>query len=217
VDKAAKGATLQKGFYDISDMACLLSSLKWLLSSYEWEQQLEAQPSETLAKLRTWMADGVSVLESMVKEEIAEWQEGTDVELAAGSGLMQKFLKPLLAKAATPAADATALQKAAVVPVTESQEFKDALEKAVGAATAKSNEALTALEKRLKVIEDQPAPARGVTKAITKGHDVAGTEQPDEVTAPVMYNGVEDPVATALKKSLSNPGVMTVGGSVIHK
>lgn len=218
ISKRATNA-LQKGFYDIQDMACLLNSLKWLISAYSWEQDEEDGTSATLPKLKQWMSDGVVVLETMVAEEVAEYKAGTDVELALDSGMVQKFLLPALQKAAKlPAAEGAALQKAvALVPVTDTPEFKEALTKAVATATKASDEKFAALEKRLKQVEDTPAAPRGVTKAITKGSDIGeGPEQAGDDVVPVKYNGEVDPVATAIKKAHATPGTFVMGGAV-HK
>lgn len=225
LQKASKGGELKKGFYQISDFACLLSSLRWILSDFQWEQELEDDTtSQTLPKLKQWMADGVEVLTTMVAEEAAEWKEGDAIELSLDSGFVQKAILPAMLKKgmAMPAGEreptAAPLQKAAgVAALHEQPEFKEALEKAVGSHTAALTKTITDLNARLVKMEEQPVPAKGVLRAVTKSADGTDPEQVTPEVKPVTYQGAEDPVATALKKSLQNPGTLHMGGHVINK
>jgi hypothetical protein len=242
----AQGAVIEKSLYGISDLACTLSGLNWQLCSVEWEEQGEDDTkSPTLALFTKWMDDGMALLETMVGEEIAEWKAGKGIELALDSGYMQKCVIPALVKAgklpAAPAAGtevqpvvetpvvtdpeavakslaaAQPIAKAAVVPVHETPEFKEALEKAVKAQNGELMKTVDSLVKRLEIVESQPAPAKGVLRAVSKSADGVSPEQAAPEVTPVTYQGQEDPVATALKKSLQNPGTMLVGGAILNK
>ena len=93
----------------------------------------------------------------------------------------------------------------------------EAIEKALGETREELKKVTTTnedLQKRLKAIEDQPAPARAVLKLVTveKSHDNSKPEKDKEVeVTPVLKaDGTVDEAATAIKKVHQTGGTLQI-------
>lgn len=82
-----------------------------------------------------------------------------------------------------------------------------AADSAMKAELAKRDEQIGELLKRIKTLEDQPLPAKGVTKAVVvdKAQDDPGARPADYVDPVLKADGTVDEAATAFKKSFRNP------------
>jgi phage head maturation protease len=63
---------LKKGMYQLSDFACLLSSISYLAMDAQWESEYEGDSSPIPAALRDWLKAGLAVFVDMAAEETAE-------------------------------------------------------------------------------------------------------------------------------------------------
>jgi hypothetical protein len=94
-EKAAAG-DLKKDMYGVAQLASLLQQVQYLQQSAENERVWEKDDSTMPEELRSWLADGVELLEDMVSEEGAELTgkagtgENDMSEKAAGSGDLEK-------------------------------------------------------------------------------------------------------------------------------
>ena len=72
--EAAAGSSddVKKGMYEVSYLARILSDIKYLQQSSEYEAQSEGDGSAMPAALKSWLATGATLLVSMVTEEAAE-------------------------------------------------------------------------------------------------------------------------------------------------
>lgn len=70
-EKAAAGK-LKKGMYDVSVLAQLLQQAGYLQSGAQFEREMEQDDSTMPEELKSWVVDGVKILQQMVSEEGAE-------------------------------------------------------------------------------------------------------------------------------------------------
>lgn len=231
---------LQKGMYNVTDLAYLLTGLNSLTSSVTYEQAIEKDSeSELPVLLKSWLAAGAALLRTMVEEETKEMVEGVDVEtvsfeLAARSGTLQK-VNALLTEKVQTEDGRRALQKSfgatveaddeddAIAAAAKAGDFKQ-LMKAVNSKVIKVTDgkvrelekSLHSMQGVLAKLEAQPAATRGILKSVGKNGDTIINLEETGVT-PVNYEGKPDPVSTALKKAHANPGRFVPGGRVLEK
>jgi hypothetical protein len=238
-DGAEKGVTtggaLKKSMYAVSDLASLLSTLRYLAMDAESEKTWEQDDSPVPAKLRSWLADGAAILVAMAQEEVDELVASVqppDVEieilaLNAKSGDMQKLLL-LKAGARHSKGDLELVQKVHDHSVGLGASCGAAkldgagdLEKGTGEQLAKITQLeksvtdLTSqrdtLTKRVTDLEKMAAPAKGALRAVTveKKDD---TKAPDGATDP--FDGVDlknpDAVAKAAMLAVHAGGARVV-------
>lgn len=70
-EKAAAGK-LKKGMYDVSALAQILQQAGYLQSGAQFEREMEQDDSTMPEDLKSWLVDGVKILQQMVSEEGAE-------------------------------------------------------------------------------------------------------------------------------------------------
>lgn len=61
-----------KGLYSVSDFACALSGLQWIVADSQWEAESEGDNSPVPAQLRAWLKTGFDIFQSMAAEEMSE-------------------------------------------------------------------------------------------------------------------------------------------------
>jgi len=78
----ACGDDLKKSLYDVSRMTDLIGSLSYLAQNTAAEAGIEQDGSQIPARLRDWLATGVSILTDMAQEEAAEALAGLSALVA---------------------------------------------------------------------------------------------------------------------------------------
>lgn len=69
---AAKGETVKKDMYSVSNMAALLQSLVYLQMDTACEAEYEGDESDIPAELSAWVKSGAAILARMTEEELSE-------------------------------------------------------------------------------------------------------------------------------------------------
>lgn len=186
---------IAKGMFAVSWLAGILDSIAALQCDARWEKDMEGDDSAVPAALADWVKQGGQILQSMVAEETSE-QAATTIAAAEPAGDIAKVVA-----AAVPAV----VEPAPAQP----QALTDALAKfeTVTAELAKRDEQLATqkafiddLTKRLKTLEDQPLPAKGVTRVVDRASDNGGAAPAPEVDPIRKADGSIDEVATDIKK-----------------
>lgn len=205
---------VEKGLYDVAELADLLSWLTCLADCAESEAMWEGDNSKVPDELRASVRELGAVLLEMAREEVEEAVGGEEemvVELAAKVGELAKRedktdaivkalgdLAPILAAMFPPAPAPAAMSK---VQKSVLDETTHALSKA-RADLKTANDELTKARERITELEKLPAAKAPVLRVVGKGEDVGtpiGTDAAPEIK-PVLVAGKEDPLATKIKK-----------------
>jgi len=144
-EKSAK-AEMKKGLYTVADLAACVDNLNWIVESAEFEAEYEKDGSTVPAQLKAAVAQVGAALVAMTTEEVAEANDGDDVDVELAD-------KP------------TDLMKAVDLKLDATKQ--DLLKSLTDAVAGKVGELITPLEDRLKAIESQPvgqAPRRVYTE-----------------------------------------------------
>jgi hypothetical protein len=91
-DTGTPGKSLRKGMYNVSDLAYLINSMSYLLSSVSWEESIEQDGSDIGSRLAQAMADLGQILVDMTTEEVQELVAAmggnvSDVATASGADI----------------------------------------------------------------------------------------------------------------------------------
>lgn len=193
---------VQKGMYDVSRFADLLSSIASLASGAATESGWEGDNSPVPEKLRVWLAAGGAIFQEMAAEEVAELQAGiakqmgvaetvtaaakADTEIPEGDEALEKkgarFSKATkdalgnLRKAYEECMKALALDDNDEDEEAGKAETSEALQKAAGLQdelTATTAQRDEALAK-CATLEEELAKAEGLAKAIQAKLDTKG-------------------------------------------
>jgi hypothetical protein len=198
---------VEKGLYDVCELADVLSRLSWLQECAESEAAWEGDNSAVPEELRASVKQLGQILLDMAQEEVAEIvgdeaEVEIIIELAAKVGDLRKrntdaIVKALyeLSKALEIAPPVAKAEPAPLSKVAKAvlDETTHALEKARG-ELSKARERITELEKL-------PAAKAPVLRMVGKGDGGSATEKGDAIeVTPVMVGGQEDPLATRIKK-----------------
>jgi hypothetical protein len=160
----SEGEDLNKGLYEVSRFAEVLQTISYLVTSGEYESEMEGDDSTVPAKLRDWLKDGAAIFKDMAKEEIDELVATVSTRKAEESAALAK-------------ADADHAAELAKV-----QTERDEIAKAFAAASeqlAKVGEKLgqiDALVADVAVIKKAAMPARTAgAHAVSKEQDASGS------------------------------------------
>jgi len=231
-----KGDDLKKGISGMCSFASLLQSIAWLASDTAYEAAYEQDGSTVPAQLRDWLRAGVEIFAAMSAEEIAELVasikpvEVVTIAAAASTGDLEKkgaryskATKQTLAdmhkvlmeccekfealgykqaeeiEEAEPTGDLTKTEQPTQSPEpTAGDLFKSEM--------AKRDATIEDLTKRLKAIEAQPLPPKGVLKVVGKSDDLGPGTERTEISPVKKSDGSVDDVATLVKAAQSGPG-----------
>lgn len=223
-EKSADATGVKKGMYTVSNFAELLQSILRLQLDTQWEAEWEADGSELPAKLKTWLADGGSLLVQMVGEETAELtaskaagaadlaKKGAKISAATKEHIdaMHKSASDHMAVmdervgALGTGGDAQKSDKGEVEKLTKAADIaavaeNDALKKTLGDMVPQIN----ALVKRVEELESQPMPSRGVLRAVAKAEDGGNVSDGDaeKKAAELLKSMTPDQVNLVLMKS----------------
>ena len=202
---------LQKGMYDVAQLAVLLQELSQIQASAEWEAKMEGDKSRIPAKLKTSVKQLTTVLRGMLDEETAELIG--DPETPNPDALMQAA-KSLLAK--REAADKASQDKLIALHKAIGEMIGEApIEKAAGNTMGTATVDTSGLEKailgisdafekmanRVATLEAQPAAPLGVLSTLGKSADFNGALPP--VAAPLVkdHYGQEHATASLIKSA----------------
>ncbi len=235
--KAKKAATpdvgaqpdLAKGMNSVSALAQILSGIAALQNTAEWESAQEGDNSPLPGKLRDAVTSLGDILKEMVSEEVQELAANPktpdpypSLYLAAEALLqkrgarhsaadlerVQKIHDLAIELGAMPMAEDAG--KAAGADLTKAvAPVQDELRKAQEAVTAVTAELQKAVS-RIEQLEQQPAPAKGAPRAVTKAAD--GGSEPQSMKPVLDPSGQENPVATLIKAAHSGGGRPLIGG-----
>ena len=159
----SKGKLVEKGMCNVSRLASIIDELTWLLSSVQWEAEIEQDGSTMPSVIQANISHICDTLTAMVAEETAELKAaGTDTEVVVD----------------------TDIENSAKAELQKFQDVAAAKEEAFTKAIAALQSTIETMGKRLAQVEAQPAPAKGVLFAVDKGHEVA-----DAGKRPVEANG----------------------------
>lgn len=169
---------VRKGLWSVSRLADLLSSVQYLAQDVAWEAEYEGDGSGVPAQLRAWLEHGVTILTAMVSEEGAEAVAAVPspapaVETVALSATGE-VAKAVGAERAEPPASAepTPSEPASVEPVEKAA--PNDLQKQLaqqGEELGKALGLLAEMRTQLDALKAQPAPAKGVIRAVAKSDD----------------------------------------------
>jgi hypothetical protein len=172
---------VRKGLWSVSRLADLLSSVQYLAQDVAWEAEYEGDGSGVPAQLRDWLTQGVTILTDMVSEEGAEAVASVPAPAAtpavetlalAASGEVAKAAGAESVEPPAPT-EPTPVEKAATVDLLKRLDEQSAeLQKAIGQ--------MAELKQQLEVLKAQPAPAKGVVRAVEKAADTPGPTEPAE-------------------------------------
>ncbi len=199
---------VEKGLYDVAELADLLSWLTCLADCAESESMWEGDNSKVPEDLRASVRELGAVLLEMAREEIAEavGDEAGVMEMAAKIGELAKrddntetvieALKGIMAALVEkfppqPPAPAgfSKVQRAVLDETTH--------------ALSKARAEVDTLRKRVEELEKLPAAKAPVLRVVGKGDDNGtpiGSDAAEAEVKPVMVAGKEDPFATKIKK-----------------
>lgn len=220
--EAEKAGEVKKGMYAISRLADMLQSFEYLTQSVKSEEAAEKDYTSVLpGKMLALLSSMGDVLKAMVVEEVAEMLGERPTEarpeimaLADKCGGLEKIgarnakndqerIQKILELALELGATVPGSEKAAVTGDLEKIAASPELQKALGELVEKATESLskTIIEQaeRIKKLEEQPAPPKGILKAVSKTADAVHGEEP-KGPDPVLKNGTVDDVATEIKK-----------------
>lgn len=227
---------LEKGMYDIVDMAYVMCSINSLLTCMKYEEMSEDDAgSKGLAALKAWAEAGKHVMMAIVTEELGEMGSAEDLDImevlaekSASSGVLQKGLQMFLQSAGDEAIasmhEFCAVKLAEAAPGAVLQKALSTGDNGalVKALTAQNQTVLDALEQaNARIAKLEATPLGG---PMLKGYGVSGQEGKEgDVTnaaggvAPVMVPGTDkvDAAATAFKKGFKGGG-QNLFGKVQH-
>ncbi len=173
---------LDKGMAEIQGLAGILSAIERLCAAALGEAAAEGDDSAVPAKLRAWLQDGGRLLRAMVGEETAELAADPEEE----SDAVMAPVQPMTRLAAAEALLAKVGARHSKDDLARVQKLHDtAVELGADCPAAKRGNAFAPLQhqladlaKRLAVIEAQPMPAKGVTKAVAIGKEEIPAARP---------------------------------------
>jgi hypothetical protein len=226
--RAAYGLpAVEKGLYDVADLANLLSWLKGVADCAEMEAQWEGDNSKVPEELRASVRQLGAILLDMAQEEVAELVEtGEDVEvieLSAKLGDLAKGERSDGAKAAL-ATLHEALAKALGIEPTPAPEPLTKVQRAVLDETTHALEKartdlkdslakVDTLQKRVDELEKLPSAKAPVLKMVGKAGDITNVGPADGASAPdvdpVTVAGKVDDMATHIKKLHASRGQLS--------
>lgn len=214
-------AKLAKGLDEVATLAALLQNLSWLQQACEWEKQSEGDdspvPASILAAIRALADTFISMAGEETKEMLAELMPAALTQSLKVAGLakdapedlahIQSAHDHLVQCGAVCGCDTATGPKA--IPddtgndginapyLTPAKAEPVEFNKAGGlyAVIEKQNAALQALGERLRKVEEQPMPAKGVLRAIAKGEDLNDAPAEEAITA---TPGAHNPEAAQL-------------------
>lgn len=191
---------VKKGLFEVAQLSELLASLSCVQSNSAFEAEREGDGSQVPARLKALVAELSSVLVQMVGEETAEVNAG---KAEAAPELAKTEEAPAeLAKAEEPATlavmDVDALVKGELAKADALH--ADVISKFEGQVKELS-ESVAKMADRIKELEAEPLPAKGVLKA------VAVSKAQDSM--PVAAKADDGPVdfASALRKTYASGGI----------
>jgi phage head maturation protease len=210
---------MAKCMYHVSELAGILDRLSSVMKSAEYERASEGDASTVPDQLRAALKVLGGVLVDMAGEEVGELTAG---ELPNVIALAEKVKGLSKAGARHSKDDLDRLKKinehaSQIIEHAKSMGLPDAskatqstnLSKVETTVLEKMNKALGRLDgiaaelgtisKRVKAIEDQPAPAKGQPRVVEKGKDGATTEAPEQVDPVTDDFGKVNSPATVLK------------------
>lgn len=192
------GANLEKGLYQVSWLAQLLDSIACIQADSAWEAASEGDSSVVPAALKDWLEQGTKILCAMASEESAELMGLARAEPAGNIGkgettVVNAETKPLVTDTKPPVVE-TAVAKVETKTVTEEDLAK------VAAELTKRDAIIETLGKRLKALEDQPLPPKGVVRVVDKSGDTGGAPAVVDVEPIKKVDGTIDDAATEMKK-----------------
>lgn len=229
LSKAEFKENLKKGMYDIGRLAELLQSIYYMTLSAKYEADHEMDNSPLPSKLKSVAESVASILKEMVTEETDEliadlkedMMEGEEEEM---NGIMERSLsiaglvkqlkdKDGLAKSLKEISD-----KMNVVEVKEenkeeikkfesfdteqlikSEIIQKAINDAINNAIEPLSKALTESQEKIKVLEAQPMPTKGVLRVVAKSEDVAELKKDVETVVVRKADGSVDSAASLIK------------------
>ena len=222
---------LNKGMYTVSSLARILDDLSYVCSSCDYEAASEGDGSAIPGRLAMCLKDLGSICVDMCAEEVGELTAPKEAMKATATELVKVADAMVKVGARNSSADMKRIQTmhdhavdlGAACGAKDDAADKGAgggdMQKALNAATdalakfevqAKADR--EALEKRIKTLEDQPAPTRvnAVLKVVTRGQQINEDEAggAPEVNPVLKADGSVDDVATAIKASHATGGVV---------
>jgi|GEM_PF-1277223 len=218
VIKTQESTDIKKGMYAVSDFACFLREISWMVEDAQWEAESEGDNSPVPEQLKTWLSLGVEIFREMAAEETSEMiaslqkahHEG-DIKKSQQSPAVQlQGVAEPIQKAESPQPVATVdqpVQAATTVEPVQKADFGGDIAKAlnpimdvVKAIQAQNADLVKAQQDLNDRINALPTPPKGVT--VSKGIDGGnlGLGQGSDAVEPVRKaDGTIDEAATIMK------------------
>lgn len=219
VAKTQTGTDIKKGMFDVSDFACFLREIAWMVSDSQWEAESEGDNSPIPDQLKAWLELGVEIFRDMAAEETQELI--ASLQKAHTANDIQKTETPAIPQPVNLGSEVNITiehnhpqNQVVEEPVTEPVPVQkasttDDIAKALAPvmdvvkAMQAQNEALIKSQQELVArVNAMPAAPKGVL--VEKAADVTstglGNAQPQQQVTPVMKaDGSVDKDATMLK------------------
>jgi len=188
---------LAKGMYDVQRVADILQSIYYLTLSAKAESAYEGDNSPLPGKLKAVAVSVAEILKEMVTEEtmelleeLTEDESGEAMEMSqvacglikagarnskSDAALVQSMhdLAKKLGAGCAAAESASKVDSAEDLIKMDKESLSKSISDAVAIAVEPLSKALTKAEERVKMLEAQPMPAKGVLRVVSKSDDVA--------------------------------------------
>jgi hypothetical protein len=217
-------AALKKGMWGVSQLASILSAIQDLQTCAEWEAKDEGDGSAMPSELKDWLKRGGELLAAMALEEAKEltgekeepqvMQMSADGDLEKAGAKISKATKEQIMKMHKSASDHMGTMEECMKAMGAMEDdgdaekaVKDSLDKAaeieknfedkITPELEKVSGLVDALQKRIALLEAQPAEPKGATRVVLKDNENHGGEA-----------GKSSPVEALLKRTDLSPEAM---------
>lgn len=227
-EKADYKISLAKSLYTCGSLITVLSSLQYIVSTVEFEEEYENDGSDIGTRLKTSFADLGAILQDMVAEEVEEAVRNPEASMMPQYACFSDNAKDLV-------------KQLSEMKKIGAQHSKSTLEKMqsmhdtavdLGAKCSKDdNMSMSAkadmqkvldqnvefmkmieeAKERILKLESQPMPTKTILRTVSKAADIHGHESKDVEIQPVMYAGKENEIASDIKKIQKTGGISFFG------
>ncbi|WP_315792250.1 HK97 family phage prohead protease [Bradyrhizobium sp. SZCCHNRI1002] len=208
VASVAKADELKKSMYHVSRFAELLESLSYLVSSTQYEAEIENDNSPVPAKLRDWLKTGAGIFKELAKEEVDEFVGQFKAQKAAAVGDLAKSAGKIVVDIEAIGGEALAkMLEENAGAISQVITERDTLVKSV----AEKDEALAKLVDRIEPLAKTVGELVGNIETLTKRNGELEAEISDIKSA--IDGALAKGIAEGLEKYASQPAPLKTAGA----